>query len=322
VLTLDYWRLANDLRPGDYVFDRNGKVVQIKLAQAYRANNCYEIMFDDKLTLQGDDKLRLPLEDLKYRQRSDEYRNYHPFKRQLKVKSVSSLLEEPLTNHRNRQKHSVPTAKPLQFPHQALPVPPFIFGFWFFNQRYNGCCVPAAGNSEFIHNKFRDAGFKVRTRRLAANKEYEFSTTPTVRSHLAPRIPTKIPNNYLLSSPEQRFDLLQGILYARSSRYNKKTKQCRFSSKHLELATQVQYLAESLGCRTRMIFDKTKPAYAVFIKTKLIFFPEHQTTSTSVHQARRIIESITPIEPQACVHIETNGEDNTILVGEGFISCL
>jgi hypothetical protein len=322
VLTLDYWQVANDLRPGDYVFDRNGKIVQIKLAQVYRADNCYEVMFSDHLTLQGDDKLRLPLEDRHYRIKSDRYKARLAFRRPLKMLSVADLLEAPLKDKRSRLKYSVPTTKPLQLPHQTLPVPPFVFGFWFFNQLTSGNFVPLAGTSEFIQQKFKDAGYKIRKRKIAFNKEREFNTTPTVISHLIPNVPTKIPNNYLLAAPDQRFELLQGILYSKPRQYNKKYNRFRFSSKFLPIATQVQYLAESLGCKTTLFYDENRNSYTVFIRTKLQFYPDKQSPSTAVHQARRLVTNITQIEPQACVHIETTGEDNTILVGEGFISCL
>ena len=37
VLTLDYWKRAGSLVEGDYVFDRNGKIVRVKLVQNYQA---------------------------------------------------------------------------------------------------------------------------------------------------------------------------------------------------------------------------------------------------------------------------------------------
>ena len=322
VLTLDYWRLANDLRPGDYVFDRNGKVVQIKLAQAYQAQACYEIEFNDHLTIQGDDKLQLALEDQDYRKRSDKYKAKHPFKRPLKIRSVANLLEETLKNKANRLKYSVPTTKPLQLPYQELPVAPFVFGYWLFSRSKFNNLIFTAGNSEVITQKFKDAGYKVKKGWLTKTKEREFSVTPSIISHLAPNIPTKIPNNYLLASPEQRFELLQGIFYSRVKPYNKKAKRFRFGSKSIDIVTQIQYLAESLGCKTMIYPDRHRSSYQLFIKTKLVFFPDQQAPSTAIHKARRLVTSISPIEPQACVHIETNGEDNTILVGEGFISCL
>ena len=57
VLTLDYWKAARNLQPGDYVFDKDGKIVQIKLVQEYRAQQCYEVMFNDYLSVAGDQHL-------------------------------------------------------------------------------------------------------------------------------------------------------------------------------------------------------------------------------------------------------------------------
>jgi hypothetical protein len=50
---------------------------------------------------------------------------------------------------------------------------------------------------------------------------------------------------------------------------------------------------------------------------------EHQESpKIKVHTARRQIVAIEKIPAQMCVHIETEGADNSFLVGEGFISCL
>ena len=40
-----------------------------------------------------------------------------------------------------------------------------------------------------------------------------------------------------------------------------------------------------------------------------------------VRQAARLIMDVYEIEPQGCVHIETDGPDGSFLVGEGFIAC-
>jgi hypothetical protein len=50
---------------------------------------------------------------------------------------------------------------------------------------------------------------------------------------------------------------------------------------------------------------------------------EEQTPKPiKVRQNWRLISKIEEITPQACVHIETDGEDGTMLVEEGFIACL
>ena len=65
VLTLDYWKPAYKLQVGDYVFDRNGQIVQVKLVQQYRSSSCYEVIFHDHLRISGDDKLGFMLETKK-----------------------------------------------------------------------------------------------------------------------------------------------------------------------------------------------------------------------------------------------------------------
>ena len=322
VLTLDYWKLAYDLVPGDVVFDQNGKPVTITLVQTYRSAYCHEVTFNDHLTICGDVRMSLPLEDNRYRQRSDKYKGKLQFKRPLIVKSIEQLLEEPLVNKTNRKKYSVPTAKPLQLPHQTLPVPPFVFGYWFFNRRANGDLIPSVGNRDFVLEKFVDHGYKVKEKDLESTGERNFSTKPTVVSHLVPNIPTKIPNNYLLASAEQRFELLQGILYSKSYTYNHKKKRFRFTDKSKTLISQIQYLAESLGCKTSIEYLERHKHYTVFIKTKMKIFPQQDVNPHTKHYSRRYVTQITKLPDQLCVYIETTSQDKTILVGEGFISCL
>ena len=69
VLTLDWWKPADKLEVGDYVFDKDGKIVQIKLIQQYYSENCKRVTFNDHLSVAGDDKLNFMVEDLKYRHR-------------------------------------------------------------------------------------------------------------------------------------------------------------------------------------------------------------------------------------------------------------
>ena len=105
-------------------------------------------------------------------------------------------------------------------------------------------------------------------------------------------------------------------------KYNKKEDTFRFTSKNRIIAQQVQYLAESLGCKTTVMGDDTKNYYTVFIKTKLFLIPGQTPKPIKVRQLWRLIADVYEITPQACVHIETDGENSTFLAGEGFIACL
>lgn len=304
------------------MFNQNGEPVTVTLVQSYRSSHCYEVTFSDWLTICGDERLCLPLEDGRYRRRSDRYKGKHEFRRPLVAKSIGKLVEEPLVDHRNRKKYSVPTTQPIQLPHQTLPVPPFIFGFWFFNRRKNGFLIPSPGNRDFILQKFQDHGYLVTERDLTDLGERNFVTNPKVTAHLIPNIPTSIPNNYLLAAPEQRFELLQGILYSKPRTFNAKKQLFRFTSKSKPLINQIQYLAESLGCKTKVEHHEQSRYYTVFIKTKMQIFPQQVVNPHTKHFSRRYVTQITKLPDQLCVHIETTSQDGTILVGEGFISCL
>lgn len=321
VLTLDWWKPASKLEVGDYVFNKDGKIVQVKLIQQYYSENCSRVTFNDHLSVSGDTHLNFMVEDLKYRNRVHQYIGHFKFRRPLKQKSVNDLQEEPLKDKRSRLVYSVPTTRPLELPHQTLPVPPFVFGFWFFNRRPKGQFNAPAKYYDEILAKLKDYGYKVIPGKKRQGGRREFTVSPSIESQLAPNIPNKIPNNYLLASPEQRLELLQGILVAKVGQYNEKDDRFRFSSPHYPTILRIQSLVESLGSKTRVELDETNNTYYIFFKTRLQLVNNQSSPPVKVHLGRRYIKNISSIPAQMCVHIETTSQDSTILVGEGFIPC-
>jgi hypothetical protein len=321
VLTLDWWKPASKLEVGDYVFDQNGKPVQITMAQQYRAEDCYEVQFDDYLSVTGDQHLEFLVETPKYRKRLWEYVGRFKFRRPLHPKPVKELLEGSLRDKRNRSMYSVPSTKPLQTPHQDLPVPPYVFGFWFFNRKSQQKLAAPAGLHDEVAVKLKDYGYIPKPGPKRSDGRQEFTLFPTVEAHLAPNIPNRVPNNYLLASVEQRIELLRGILVAKSRQYNPENDTFRIASRNLPTLLRIQMLVESLGSRTRIKDDETLHLYTLFFKSHIPLVSNQVSTPVKVHHARRYAMKITPAPAQLCVHIETSGDDNTILVGEGFIPC-
>jgi hypothetical protein len=315
ILTLDYWKFASDITVGDIVFDRKGNPVRVKVVQNYRAPRCFEVTFIDGLTIAGDDHLILPLEDEKYRNRARQYKGKYKFRRPTKDIKLSDLYNLPLYGRENRKIYSVPTGMPIQLPHQTLPVPPFVFGFWFFNRKANDIMHAIPGTADLVYEKFIDAGYAVIEKGKHRNGANYFTTHPTVLSHLVPLVPTSIPNNYLLSSIEQREELLSGILHSKHKNLDPNRTHHRFSSFQKRIASQVQMLAESLGYKTKMDQHPQDGYYRVLIYGK-------DRPHAKFRKEWRLVTQIKEITPQSCVHIETDGEDGSILVGEGFIPCL
>lgn len=293
------------------------------LVTEYRSKECYRVTFNDHLSVAGDQHLGFQIEDKRYRDRIYQYKGKFKFKRPLKFRKVQDLPADNLKHKPTEWAFSIPTTKPLQFPHQSLPVPPFVFGYWFFNYvPYNKRMYFTRGNKNYITEKFKDSGYLITEHGIHQTiRERYFSVTPTIESHLAFDIPNRIPNNYLLSSSEQRLELLKGILCAKPKSYSKKTGLFRFITRHLAIATQFQALVESLGHKTTFEVNEYRNNYIIVFRTKLQLVPNQEPyTKPIVHMARRYITRIEKLPEQLCVHIETEGADNSYLVGEGFIA--
>lgn len=322
VLTLDYWKPAHKLQVGDYVFDRKGKPVRIKLVQEYRAQSCYEITFRDLLSIRGDNHLTFAAEDIKYRKRISSYKGKLKFRRPLVKVTAQTLANSPLKSPQDSRIYSVPTTDPIQLPHQDLPVPPFVFGFWFFNQNAKKLMHTWDDYYEEVAQRFKDYGYIPKVSRGPSPKSTYFKVTPNIEHQLAPLIPTQIPNNYLMGSVEQRVELLSGIMNGIPQCYKEKTDTFTFSNPFKGMCSRVQHLAESLGSRTSLVFCNKDKIFRLTFKTHFKLLDRQQPKPLKVHPNRRVIIDVKEIPAQSCVHIETDGEDGTFLVGEGYIACL
>jgi hypothetical protein len=315
VLTLDYWKPASKIEVGDYLFDQNGNPVKVTLVQHYYANDCYEVLFDDHLTMAGDKNLKFHTENEIHRNRINQYKGVLRFRRPLRVKSVEDLLSIPLTGRRERLEYSLQTTKPLKLPHQYLPVPPFVFGYWIANRTKNTILNTFKVEHDYMVQQFKEHGYKVK------ESKHILKLTPTIESQFLPNVPTRIPTSYLMASEEQRIELLRGILYAKTRQYNEKQDRFSISFRSSHLLFQIQQLVESLGMRTRMQYVPQRGYYNLKFKSRLQLVHNQKSPPLKVHQARRYITKITKIQPQMCVHIETDGEDGSFVADEGFIAC-
>lgn len=304
------------------MFNKEGFPCKITLVQEYRSKDCYLVSFNDHLTVAGDAHLGFQIEDKLYRDRLLQYKGKFKFKRPLKFRKVSDLPADNLMQTATARAFSIPTTKPLEFPHQSLPVPPFIFGYWFFTHETRQKRMHfSKGNHDFLVEKFKSAGYQIVERGKHSNGERYFSVFPTIDSHLSFDLPYRIPNNYLLASTEQRLELLKGILCAKSKSYSKKTGLFRFTHTRLPIVQQIQGLVESLGHKTSLEVNEYRKTFTLNFRSKLQLVQNQEPhTKPIVHQARRYITRIEKLPSQLCVHIETEGADNSYLVGEGFIA--
>ena len=212
ILTLDYWKFADKIEVGDYVFNKDGDIVTVTKIHKYFSEDCHEVIFNDHTVMEGDKHLGFLIETPQYRKRSNAYKGVQKFANKLKFTKLEDIIESPLKNERDRLVYSIPLTEPLKFPAQCHSVPAFIFGFWF--KRPN--LLPNKNTEDFIHKKFQSHGYKIKP---IHSKVRNMILTPTIESQFAPYIPTRIPENYLMGSVEERIELLSGIIYAKPKQY-------------------------------------------------------------------------------------------------------
>jgi hypothetical protein len=320
ILTLDYWKTADKVVVGDYVFDRKGDLVKVTSIQHFESR-CYTIHLDDLMSVNGNGALSFLLETPKYRIRSLEYKGKKEFRRPLLKLSVLELLEKPLRYKGNKLFFSIPTCEPLKLPHQDLPVPPFVFGFWYWNRLKNNVFALKDINFKETTQKLKDFGYKVIKLSKRHDSAHIFSLEPSVESQLYPFIPPQIPNNYLLASQEQRIELLSGIINGRIRQYHKKIDRFKIGCANWLRVRQLQALIESIGCKTTIHSQEYIKSYTISFKSRYKLCEHQESPPIRIHQTRRYITKIEEIGTHQCVHIETNGPDGSFLVGEGFITC-
>jgi hypothetical protein len=114
--------------------------------------------------------------------------------------------------------------------------------------------------------------------------------------------------------------LLRGIIYSKPRQYNPKTDTFRVTNKNYAALQQVQAVVESLGHRTTLREDEGNKNFSLVFKSKLKLVSNQTSTPLKIIYGRRKIKTIEEIPAQLCVHIETTAPDNTLVVGEGFIS--
>lgn len=322
VLTLDYWKRAEQLKVGDWVFDKDGNPTQIKLIQTYYSEECYEVTLDDYLSVSGDGRLSFMLENEKYRNRAIQFKMVWQkgFTRPLKRLSVLELLEKGLEGRPGRKEYSIQTTKPLKLPNQDFGIPPFIFGYWYTNRKKNKRFNIYQDNREFVFQKFKDAGYRIDEHETPWFKWNYFTVSPNIETQMAPNIPSKIPANYIMASEEQRVELLSGLVNGSFNRYKEKSGKFWIRSRNFADLQQIQGLVESLGIKSAISYLKLRDSYGLSFKTKHKLAPYQDPKPLKVYHDRRYIKEITKIQPQMVVHIETDAPDNTIAVAEGFIS--
>lgn len=311
------WVAAKDLNKDDVVFDHLGQITKVKTVQQYTPVDCYEIEFDDGLTVQGDRHLALQLQDKKWRDRLGEYVNlkdrkmHRGMKRPLIRLTAEELHTTDLRYKDGRINYSVPNCLPVQYPARDLPVPPYIFGVWFASLTPRGRLWVRDKPLNKMQRIFRNYGHFIKTKKHKNGLEL-FDIRPSVRDSFlfaGVDIPTSLPFYYLDANVSQRKELLEGLIDGGFIKKYKNSTLHVAQNPNYQLMRKIQGLVESLGIKTTLHTPNKTKSYA-------LKFRMNAEMSEVYGKNRRFCIKVQKIPARNCIMIQT---DTQYLVGEGYI---
>jgi hypothetical protein len=317
VPTSEEWVRLDMLDKEHIVFDQHGEPTTINTIQHYTPTECYEIEFDDGLTIQGDKNLTLMLQDKKWRDRLGESvrlkdrKMYRGMRRPLLSLTVEELYDNGLHHKDGRLNYSVPNCLPVQYGHKDLPVPPYIFGIWFSTLSPTGRHWLRDKPINKMQRIFRSHGHFIKTGKHK-NGDVLFDIRPSVRDSFlfaGLPIPTSLPFYYLDSDIDQRKELLSGLIDGGFIKKYKNSNLHVAQNANYHLMRKIQGLVESFGIKTTLHTPSQTSSYA--LKFRL-----DENFPIIYGKNRRFVTKITKIPPKPCVYLDTGTQ---FLVGEGFI---
>lgn len=308
------WTLAKHLNKGDYVFNREGKPIQIKSVQEYTPQNTYEILLNDGVSLQVDNHARFPVSDINRRWVENRYQGKRKRTAIQKYATPEELLDNGLTNARGDRIYSITNSKPIEFLWEDHPVPPFIVGLWMTKRNPKARFILRPENMEYIQKKIRSFGFN-----WVQEGDRLIEIRPSINHAFItkyPTVPKVIPLEYCFGSIEQRIELLQGFLALRTKCFNKKRKEFEVHSRDVRFLITIQGICESLGMKTQVFFNEASITHKLRFKTNIPLVPWQEFDTNLKNAGRRMIVDVKSAQNVSCIHINTA---QPFVVGQGFL---
>lgn len=321
ILTVNGWKTMGTLSQNDVVFDKNGKLTKIKNISKVKNVKCLKIKFDNGEEIVSDFEHRWLIftkHNNKIKEQvmtTQEIKEYHD---KLKKRESHKLLK-------------IQNPKPLDLPNKTLPIDPYVLGLWL-GDGHSSCSYITQAN-ELVWEEIKNRGYKIgndvsnggsgnaKTKNIFGIRKELKKLNLINNKHL--------PEIYLLSSYEQRLDLLRGLMDS-DGYYNKKRKRFSISTTR---QSQIDYsvtILSSLGIKPTVIKYNKK------INNKIIkcfniefitdsfnpFLKRNQDLDIKIIKNKntyRTIISVDEVESEPTKCIEVESETSTFLFGKSLI---
>lgn len=303
--TPEGYKLMGDLQVGDLVYGQDGKPYPVLAISPVMVNrDCYKLTFCDGATIVVDGEHQ-------WLTSTERERNT----KKASVKTTKQILET--LTARDRTNHSIPICKPLEKPNVALPIHPYVLGFWLGDGNSFGCGL-TIGDEYAKESLETIAGLGYVTSQRSEPMAYGVLGLTKPLRLLGLLGDKHIPEVYMNASVDQRIELLQGLMDTDGTAC--KSGSVEFYSSLKTLVYQVSQLLYGLGIKHTVKPKKAPPGtpYGISYRIKFVApFPvfklptklARQNLKLRATQYRRYILKVEKVDsvPVKCIQVDSPG---------------
>lgn len=318
ILTSNGWSSMGALQVGDKVFDKDGNPCTITVKSDVHHNPCYKINFDNHESIIADIDHRWLIS---FKLTKPSKKNPDGFKHQV---MTTIELKAYLDSLKSRTTYNIPkilNAKPLNCEKTNLPLDPYVLGAWL-GDGSKDCGVMTQSKDSKLWEIVKQKGFEIGPN-LNHDPEREGAEMRTIYGlrNLLNTIGVlgnkHIPEQYLLSSYEDRLQLLRGLMDTDGYFHPKRKRFVMTTSFDWQMEGMKQLLS-SLGCKVSVFREihkcdgKEFPGWNINFTTNkfnpfLCRNQEIENPSQKDSNTFRNIESVEEVEmvPTQCIAVDS-----------------
>lgn len=317
ILTNNGWKTMGTLTIDDLVFDMDGNLVKINNISSIKNKKCLKFIFDNNEEMVSDFEHRWLVFTL------------HNGKKTNMVMTTQEIKEyyEKLNKKTSYKILKIENCKPLKLDEKKLPIDPYLLGVWL-GDGHSRCGMITQAN-ENVWNEIKRRGYSIGNDVSGGSSgKAQSRTIFNLRGKLRKLNLLKnkhLPESFLLSSYEQRLDILRGLMDS-DGYYNKSRNRFSISTtKKFQVKFSVEILS-SLGIKTTIIryyktFNNKKiECFNIEFTTNKFnpFLCRNQNIEIKVKADKntsRIIKSVIDTESVPTKCVEVNSPSSTFLCG-------
>jgi len=316
VLTESGWVCIGDLKVGDKVYNRKGKLVSVTGIYPQGLKKNYRVKFLDGRTTECCD---------------EHLWTYYTSRGNFKTKTLKELMASGFKNEKtNSYKFYVPNNELIPFKEARLPIDPYVLGVLLGDGCFSNPQVSTKITTSEIDiiNKVQSKlgkDYKI-SKYNSHNYDWEITYLPNPNRNLlreklrdlgleCKSVDKFIPKEYLFSSGTQRMELLQGLIDTDGSVTSKG--RISFSTRSVQLFEDVKHLCRSLGiqCVGKKYERSSGVDYEISILTnKEVFTSEKHKSKWQEYQSRKKGKNVSKYDRTAIVGAEYLGETEMVCI--------